>query len=126
MGRATTISFRLSEPAKVALSFERALSGRRVRGRCLKVAKGLRPNCTRYQRLTTKLSVQGKVGTNRVTFRGRLSRKRMLAVGRYRLTLVATDTSGKKSAAARTKFRLLDSAAGAQARAVRAVVLGWL
>jgi hypothetical protein len=125
-GKATTISFRLSEPAKVALSFERALTGRRVRGRCLKPARGLRPNCTRYQRLTSKLTVQGKAGTNRVTFRGRVSRSRVLAVGRYRLTLVATDTAGKKSGAARTSFRLLDSAASARARAVRAVVLGWL
>ena len=46
-GKSTTISFRLSEAAKVALSFERKLDGRRVRGRCVKPAKGARPKCTR-------------------------------------------------------------------------------
>jgi hypothetical protein len=125
-GKPTTISFRLSEAAKVALSFERKLDGRRVRGRCVKPATGLRPNCTRYSRLKTGLTVQGKAGTNTVVFRGRLSRSRVLAVGRYRLTLVATDSTGKRSAARQVGFRMLDSVPAAQARAVRAVVLGWL
>ena len=39
-GKSTTISFRLSEAAKVTLSFERKLDGRRVRGKCVKPAKG--------------------------------------------------------------------------------------
>jgi hypothetical protein len=125
-GKSITIGFRLSEAAKVALSFERKLSGRRVRGRCVKPANGARANCTRYSRLKTTLSLQGKAGANSFVFRGRLSRTRVLAVGRYRLTLVATDAAGKRSAAARASFRVLQSAAGAQARAVRAVVLGWL
>jgi hypothetical protein len=125
-GKPTTISFRLSEAGKVALSFERKLDGRRVRGRCVKPATGLRPNCTRYSRLKTGLTVQGKAGTNTVVFRGRLSRSKVLAVGRYRLTLVATDSTGKKSSARQVGFRMLDSVSVAQARAVRAVVLGWL
>jgi microcystin-dependent protein len=125
-GKTTTISFQLSEAAKVVLSFERKLDGRRVRGRCVKPAKGARPNCTRYSRLRTTLSMQGKAGANSLLFRGRLSRTRVLAVGRYRMTLVATDPTGKMSTAARASFRLLDSASVAQARAVRSVVLGWL
>ena len=125
-GKPTTISFRLSEAAKVALSFERKLDGRRVRGRCVKPATGLRPNCTRYSRLKTGLTVRGKAGTNTVVFRGRLSRSKVLAVGRYRLTLVATDSTGKKSSARQVGFRMLNSVSVAQARAVRAVVLGWL
>ncbi len=125
-GKSTTIGFRLSEAAKVVLSFERKLDGRRVRGRCVKPAKGARPNCTRYSKLKTGLTLQGKAGANSLVFRGRLSRTRVLAVGRYRMTLVATDATGKKSAAARVSFRLLDSASAAQARAVRSAVLGWL
>ena len=70
--------------------------------------------------------MQGKAGANSLLFRGRLSRTRALAVGRYRMTLVATDATGKKSTAARAGFRVLDSASAAQARAVRSVVLGWL
>ena len=125
-GKSTTIGFRLSEAAKVALSFERKLDGRRVRGRCAKPATGAKPNCTRYSKLKPVLTVQGKAGTNSVVFRGRLSRSKVLAVGRYRMTLVATDATGKKSTAARASFRLLDSASVARARAVRSVVLGWL
>jgi hypothetical protein len=125
-GKSTTISFRLSEAARVKLSFERKLSGRRVRGRCVKPAKSARPNCTRYSKLRTTMTLQGKAGTNRLVFRGRLSRTAVLSVGRYRLTLVATDATGKKSAAGQLSFKLLERASTAQARAVRAVVLGWL
>ena len=125
-GGSTTIGFRLSEAAKVVFSFERKLAGRRVRGRCGKPAKGARPNCTRYALLKSTLSMRGKAGANSLVFRGRLSRTRSLPVGRYRLKLVATDATGKKSRAARVSFKLLDSAPVAQARAVRAVVLGWL
>jgi hypothetical protein len=125
-GKSTTISFRLSEPAKVTLSFERKLDGRRVHGECVKPAKGKRPNCTRYSRLRTVMTFQGKAGSNSLSFRGRLSRSKVLALGRYRLTLVATDASGKRSAGARVSFKLMESASTAQARAVRAIVLGWL
>jgi hypothetical protein len=125
-GKSTTISFRLSEAAKVSLSFERKLGGRRVHGRCVKPSKGARSNCTRYSRLGTVMTFRGKAGANSLTFRGRLSRKQVLAVGSYRLTLLATDATGKRSAAARVSFKLMESASAAQTRAVRAVVLGWL
>jgi len=110
----------------VTLSFERKLSGRRVHGKCVKPVKGKPANCTRYSRLKTTVSLQGKAGANKVAFNGRLSRTRALAVGRYRMTLVATDATGKKSPASRLSFRLLESPSAAQARAVRSVVLGWL
>ena len=125
-GGSITIGFRLSEAAKVALSFERKLSGRRVRGRCVRAPKGTRTNCTRYSKLKPRLAVEGKAGANRLVFRGRLSRSRVLAVGRYRLSLVATDATGKRSAASRVSLRMLDSPTVARARSVRAVVLGWL
>jgi hypothetical protein len=125
-GKSTTISFRLSEAAKVTLSFERKLDGRRVHGGCVKLAKGKRPNCTRYSKLRTVVSFRGKAGSNSLTFRGRLSRSKVLDVGRYRMSLVATDSTGKRSAAARVSFKLQESASAAQARAVRAIVLSWL
>jgi Domain of unknown function (DUF1929)/Bacterial Ig domain len=124
-GKPMTISFRLTEAAKVVLSFERKLAGRRVRGRCIKPSKRARPNCTRYQRLSSKLTVQGKAGANSIAFRGRLPRKRTLAVGSYRLTLQATDATGQRSKPARASFRLLESATQAEARVARAAVLGW-
>ena len=125
-GKSTTISFRLSEAARVTLSFERKQSGRRVRGRCVKLAKGKRPNCTRYTRLSSVMSFQGKAGTNKLTFRGQLSRRKALAVGSYRLTLQAKDSTGKRSTKLRTSFKLMESASQSQARAVRAIALGWL
>jgi hypothetical protein len=125
-GKSTTISFRLSEVAKVKLSFERKLSGRRVHGRCVKPSKSARPNCTRYSKLRTTMTVPGKAGTNSLVFRGRLSRTRVLDVGRYRLTLVATDSTGKRSAAGQLGFKLLERASTARAHAVRAIVLDWL
>jgi hypothetical protein len=39
---------------------------------------------------------------------------------------VATDSTGKRSAAGQLSFKLLERASAARARAVRAVVLGWL
>ena len=42
------------------LSFERKLDGRRVRGKCVKPAKGQRPNCTRYSRLGSVMTLPGQ------------------------------------------------------------------
>jgi hypothetical protein len=116
-GKLTRIGFRLSEPAKVSVVFDRKVPGRRVRGRCSKPRGGARPNCTRYLRARTKLSFQGKTGANSIGFRGR-----GLAPGRYRLTLVAKDSTGKTSKAARLNFQLLASSRPA---AARAALLSW-
>jgi hypothetical protein len=53
------------------------------------------------------LKLQGKAGANSTHLKGRLSRAYSLAPGRYRLTLLATDPEGKRSAPATTSFRLL-------------------
>ena len=94
----------------MTLSFERRLHGHKVRGKCVAPAKKARPNCTRYSAIRTTLKLQGKAGANSMYFKGRLSRSRVLAPGRYRLTLRATDTEGKRSAPATTSFRLMDAA----------------
>ena len=78
------------------------------------------------QQRWTPVTFQGKAGANRQVFSGRLSPTRVLAVGRYRMSLLATDATGKRSAAVRVGFRMLDRAAVAQVRAARAAVLGWL
>jgi Galactose oxidase-like, Early set domain/Bacterial Ig domain len=101
----STISFRLSEAARVTLSFERKLSGRKRHGKCVTGArKGAR--CTLYRKLASKITVDGTTGPNSL----RLGRRGM-AAGSYRLTLVATDSSGKRSEKARAGFRLIASAA---------------
>jgi hypothetical protein len=102
--KSTKLSFGLSEPAKVTLSFERKLLGRKRAGKCVtSAAKG--PRCSLYRRLGATLSVDATAGTNSL----RLGRRGM-AAGSYRLTLVAKDAGGKRSAAARTAFRLVGSA----------------
>ena len=117
--KGTTISFNLSEAAKVTLSFERRMRGHKVRGKCVAPAKKARPKCTRYSAIRTTLKLQGKAGANSMYFKGRLSRTRVLAPGRYRLTLLATDAEGKRSAPATTSFRLKDAAIAR--RALRSV-----
>jgi hypothetical protein len=106
-GSTTKVSFRLSEAAKVGLVFERKVRGRRAR--------------THYARKKT-LTLRGKAGPNTVLLQTRLWRT--FAVGRYRLTVRATDATGKRSAPGYTSFRLLASAGPSRATAVRAM-LGW-
>lgn len=89
--RGTRVRFTLSEAARVQFAIRRGL---RARGRW--VAFG------RFER-------QASAGRNAVRFSGRLrlgGRTRSLPPGRYRLTLVATDSAGNRSAAKRLPFRI--------------------
>jgi hypothetical protein len=93
-----TISYRLSENARVTLTFARRARGRKVGRRCVKPKRSNRKKrrCTRYVKAGT-LHFDGKQGTNRVKFQGRLSRRKRLAVGRYRLVVGAKDGAGNVS-----------------------------
>ena len=105
----TTISYRLSEDARVTLTFARKARGRKVGRRCVKPTRKnrTRRRCTRYVKAGT-LRFNGKAGTNRVRFQGRLSRRKRLALGRYRLTVGATDGAGNKSRTSRpVAFRIV-------------------
>jgi hypothetical protein len=105
----TTISYRLNEAARVTLTFSRKTSGRRVGRRCVKPTRKnrTRRRCTRYVKAGT-LRFNGKAGNNRVKFQGRLSRRKRLALGRYRLTVGATDSAGNKSRTSRpVTFRIV-------------------
>jgi PKD domain len=83
--RGGQIRFRLSEPARVTLRFASARTGRR-RG---------------------SLRINGRAGANTVRFAGRLSRRRTLRPGLYRLAVLATDGAGNRAATKRTRFTLL-------------------
>jgi Tol biopolymer transport system component len=87
--KGTTISFVLSEDAQVTLSFKRTgkLSSSKT------VAKG-------------SVTLSAKAGTNRVIFRGKLSVTKNLLLGKYKLTAVATDPLGAKSASKTARFKL--------------------
>jgi Tol biopolymer transport system component len=104
----TTISFRLSEPAKVKLTFARTTSGRKVGGRCVvpRPSNRSRPRCTRLL-AAGQLSVNARAGVTRIRFQGRLSRTRGLAVGTYLLTVGATDAAGTRSRARTASFTIV-------------------
>jgi streptogramin lyase len=93
----TTIRFVLSEPARVRMSVQRRVIGRRVRGRCRKATKrnkGAR-RCPLW-RTAGALRRGGLLGPNSVAFSGRIGR-RALAVGAYHLRVTATDSAGNTS-----------------------------
>jgi hypothetical protein len=85
--KGTVISFRLSEAARVTYSFRRRAGRRYVRAGTLTRA--------------------GRAGRNRVRFQGRLTRRRSLRPGAYRLVVAATDSAGQRSARKTASFRLL-------------------
>ncbi len=101
------VSYRLSEPATVRFRVERALPGRRARGRCAKPRRSNRrgKRCTRHITVPGAFTHSGKSGQNTLTFRGRL-RGRELRRGRYRLRAIATDPSGNQSQQKRSRFRI--------------------
>jgi sugar lactone lactonase YvrE len=87
----TPIRFRLSEPATVTLSLNRARAGRRPAGKtCLVRAKRGR-RCTAWSRArTVRRSLEA--GPNRLVLRAR-----GLKPGRYKLVLSAVDAVGNRS-----------------------------
>ena len=94
----TTIRFTLSETATVTATFERPSSGRRVGRFCRPPSARLRRHkrCTRYLpagRLTRRSL---RAGAHGIPFSGRIGSK-ALALGSYRLTLVASDPAGNRS-----------------------------
>jgi hypothetical protein len=87
----TGVGFRLSEPARVTISI---------------FAKRARPG--KKPRLVTlgKLQASGKAGKNQVPFSGKLKGK-PLAPGKYKLQVVAKDSSGLSSNALGSPFQIV-------------------
>jgi hypothetical protein len=106
---ATTISFDLSRAAGVTLSFQRAEPGRLVGRRCLAGARTHRHArvCTLYAPVSGSLTLSGKAGANSISFGGALAGGQRLALGTYRLTLVASDAGGRTTAAQHPTLTLL-------------------
>ena len=86
-----TVTFRLSRAANVQLRFaKRGTSGK-------------------FRRVAGRVRVSARPGLNRVRFAGRLSRKVRLAPGAYRLTAVAADAAGARSAPSSRRFTAVKS-----------------
>jgi hypothetical protein len=106
--RGTAFRYRVSEPSRVTIQIHRVRPGKRVRGRCRKPAPRLkrRRSCKRYVRAGRTLVRNVQAGRVRTKFSGRIGRK-ALRRGRYRATLVATDSAGLRSSRRRVTFRVV-------------------
>lgn len=93
--RRARLSFRLSEPAAVRLTIDKA--GRRP---------GCRARCVRWSRLPGFRVHAGGAGANDLTFAATL-RGRRLPARRYRVSAVAHDAAGNASLVRRTGFKIL-------------------
>jgi uncharacterized delta-60 repeat protein len=91
--RRPQIRFELSERARVRFAFRRVRRGRAVKAR-------------------GGFAVDATAGANRVRFAGRLTARRRLAPGRYRLIATPVDALGNTGHARRTTFRLLEPGTG--------------
>jgi hypothetical protein len=88
------VSYNLSEAATVAFKLEKAVKGRKVKGKCVRQTRRnrKRPRCTLFVTLNGNFPGPGAAGANQVTLPKVRGRK--LGAGRYRLTMTVTDAAG--------------------------------
>jgi hypothetical protein len=100
--KGATISYSLSQPAKVSFRVDHGLLGRRSRGKCRKPTRRNRRGrpCRRYKRMRGGLEQNGVTGANSLRFNGRLRGKRLKA-GHYRLVAAASGFAGRSNRATR-------------------------
>lgn len=103
----TVFSFRLSEQARVTLSFFRQLGGRSVRGSCVAPTRSNRhaAACTRAP-AAGSLSIAERAGADRVSFGGRVSGGHELKPGSYTVLISATNGAQQPSNAASLAFAI--------------------
>jgi YVTN family beta-propeller protein len=104
----TTFRFTLNEPARVRFGFTQARHGRRVRGKCVPATKrNKRRRACRRTVSVAVLSFNGHGAANRLRFRGRVSRRKKLKPGRYRLIMTARNSARVRSAARHLSFTIV-------------------
>ena len=84
--------------------------GRKVGKRCVKAKRSNRRRkaCKRYAAVKPALTFRNQAaGSRRIHFEGRLSRRKTLKPGAYRLTLRARDLAGNRSAPLRARVEVL-------------------
>jgi hypothetical protein len=104
----TTFTFTLDRAANVTLSFTRSSSGRVVRGRCVALTPVNRhsKSCTLTKGAGT-VTFKGHRGVNRISFQGRLSKRKRLATGSYLLGVTAALTGGPASRPSTLRFSVV-------------------
>jgi hypothetical protein len=97
------VFYSLSEGATVSFRLEKALSGRKVKGKCVRQnpRNKRKPRCTRFRTVGAGFTGPGAAGANQVA----IPSGRKLKPGRYRLTMTVTDAAGN-SATTTKSFRI--------------------
>jgi hypothetical protein len=104
----TTFSFSLNEQARVSFAFTRQLSGRRVKGKCVaETNKNRRRRGCKRTVTAGALAFAGHAGTNKLSFRGRISVSKKLPPGRYTLLITATNAAGQHSQTRSLSFTIV-------------------
>jgi hypothetical protein len=101
------VVYALDVAARVRITVQRAVAGRRAGARCVAPGKANRAGkrCTRFARVSGSFARTRPAGRDRFTFTGRLAARR-LAPGRYRL--VATPSaSGRTGKLAHVSMRIV-------------------
>jgi hypothetical protein len=103
-----TISYALSESARVMFKVQRAVSGRRVGKACRRQSakNRKREKCVRHVALKGSLSQHATAGANKRSFGGRL-RGKALVPGSYRLLATPVDAARNRGKQKRANFRVL-------------------
>jgi alpha-tubulin suppressor-like RCC1 family protein len=105
--KGTTLTYSVSEAARVVFVVQRTRPGRRVGSRCRKPTRAnqKRRRCKRYV-LFGAFAQNAAAGRNTKRWSGRVGRK-SLSAGPYRVTLVAIDEAGNRSLPRRRAFRVV-------------------
>lgn len=99
----TTFSFTLNEPASVTLTFTQPGPGRKFRGKCVTPSPKLRhARSCRLSITRGSLPVSGHTGVNTLSFQGRLTHTRSLALGGYAVQITAANNVGRTRPASLT------------------------
>lgn len=105
--RGSTLTFTLSEPARVLFQTAKLLPGRLVKGRCRRVSRSNRraKSCKRQApAVKQRFAIPAGAGKNLVRFYGHMGGKRKLGTGRYVLYARAYDSANQRSALRSVRF----------------------
>jgi hypothetical protein len=104
----TIVSFTLDGPGKVRFTIDRSATGRKVKGKCVKLSPKNRakPRCDRWLAVKGSFTVTGRKGLNKIELRGRIG-GRTLSPGRYRLNARGLSAAGTTSPPKRTAFTIV-------------------
>jgi hypothetical protein len=104
----TTFRFTLNEAARMRFAYTQPRPGRRVGRRCRPVTKRNRGRRACKRTVTAGvLSFAGHRGANRVRFKGRISRHKLLRAGKYKLAITARDSAGARSTPRQLAFAIV-------------------